>query len=154
MDIGIVIGLAVIGYILYAIFIPPKWWIQQRLAEAAKVTPKRGPIAPVVMGIYAIEYDRGYTSGWVKLDDPVFIGFSGIAKGDYSETVYIKVNLDGSILAFKTEAMAKRTWQKNDCGIVAVTSDATGLKFRDIPPHADIGKDMFKVRFDFMVNDK
>lgn len=143
-------------YILYAIFFPPKWYLA-KLKEDDTLKAKREArkyVRDVTKGIaiHATCYERGHTSGILTKRSPQLFIFNGIIRGDFSETIYLKVDQDGMIKEFETDIAAQAAYQDSDYGIVAMTASEGQLRFRDVCPTSVPPRDMFKVRFNFVIS--
>jgi hypothetical protein len=156
MNWGVVAGVALILYILYAIFVPPKWY-RDKLYEDDALKAKREArkyVRNVVKGmvIHAVQFDRGHTSGILTKRTPQVFIFHGIIRGDFSETLYLRVDQDGNVFEYETDIAANAAIQQTDFGIVAVTASDGQIRFRDVVPTGSSDRDLYKLRFNFLTS--
>ena len=143
-------------YILYAVFVPPKWY-RKKLDEDDTLKAKREARkyvrdVPKGIAINMVYFERGHTSGILTKRIPQAFIFSGIIRGDFSQTIYLRVDQDGKLYDYETDIVARATYEDSDLGIVAVTVSDGQIRFRDVPPKGINGADMVKVRFNFMTS--
>lgn len=156
MNWAVIACIALIIYIVYGIFFPPKWY-SAKLDEDAALKAKRDARtyvrnAAMAIGIHSVYYERGRTTGVIRKRTPQVFLFQGIARGDFSETLYLKVDQDGGITHFETDIAAKAAFIDSDIGIVAVTTSDDQIRFRDIDPPSATERDLFKVRFTYVTS--
>lgn len=147
-------GLMLIGYILWAVLVPPKWYRDKLNKDDAlkAIRASRTYVRDVVkvIGIQSVFFERGHTSGVLNKRAPQVFTFNGIARGDFSQTIYLRVDQDGSLYDYDTDLAAQAAYRESDLGIVAVTVSDSQIRFRDIQPKGVTAEDMFKVRFNFV----
>lgn len=156
MNLMVIACIALLLYSAYAILIPPKWY-RAKLDEDDALKAKRKArtyvrTAAMMIGIYSVSYERGHTTGIITKRTPQVFVFNGIARGDFSETLYLKVDQDGDITHFETDIAAKAAFIDSDLGIVAVTTSDDLMRFRDIEPPSVTDREMFKVRFTYVTS--
>lgn len=145
---------ALILYILWSILVPPKWYrdkfYQDELLKDKKAS--RTYVRDVIKGIYiqSVSFERGHTSGIINKRLPQVFSFDGIIRGDFSQTIYLRVDQDGKLYEFDTDLAAKAAYIESDLGIVAITVSDGQIRFRDIQPNGKYQVEMFKVRFNFV----
>lgn len=153
IDWGVVLGLGVIAYIIYALTVPTKGHIkrlqeerdQQQQRDARKVQRN----VSRAIAIASVAYDRGPIHGFVTSVKPASVIFEGIAKGDYSETRFLHVSADGIITHYLTEDEAQAKYTVGDFGLSAVTMTEGLIQFRNIVPKAIDPKNAYNLKFTF-----
>lgn len=156
MNWMVVACLALLLYIFWAIFVPPKW-VRDKFYNDEVLKAKREArkyVRDVVKGmvIQSVFFERGHTSGMLNKRTPQIFVFNGIVRGDFSQTIYFRVDQDGHLYNFDTDLAAQAAYVESDLGIVAVTVSDGQIRFRDIQPKGTNVADMFKVRFNFVTS--
>lgn len=139
-------------FIIYSIFVPPKAIRLKMLAdiEAKKIKAKRTQTYERVifnaLGIVGADYERGPINGIITNIKPHVIQFDQIDKGDFSQTLFVNINVNGLVQVSEHEADAQRKHGAGDYGIVSITMTDGRIQCQDILPNGVDPKNLIKLR--------
>lgn len=155
---AIVASLALLGYIVYCLLVPPKAVrdrMLQELTDKEKKTDRQYKRKVFeVVGVSSVSYERDEITGYITSFVPTVIAFENIAKGDYSQTKFLNMDFNGNMHISDSEADAKAKYKRGDFGITSITMSDGTVQFRDILPEGVDPKNLIKLRFNFVVNSK
>lgn len=157
---GIDVAYVVFGllglYVMYAIIVPPKAIRERIKADIAKNTKKDSrTYKRKVYDYIAIKsavYERGPINGYITNLQPRGIAFDQIGKGDFSQTIFVNVNVNGLIQVSDHEVDAQRKHAPGDYGIASITMSDGRIQCQDILPNGVDPKNLIKLRLNIAVS--
>ena len=154
MNIVAIGSILLILYIVYSLVVPTKA-MRAKLREETKprVKPevKSNYIVYDQVGIYSATYERGLISGYITNLKPTVLQFGDIAKGDYSQTLYVTVDVNGGIKVNDLETDAQKNFNLGDYGITAITMSHGRIHCQAITPNGTDPKNVVSIRFNLVI---
>jgi hypothetical protein len=155
---AVLMPLALLGYIVYCLFVPPKAVRDRLLKELTEKETKtdrqyKRKVFSAI-GITSVIYERAEITGFITSFKPRPLIFENIAKGDYSQTLFLNVDFNGNLQVSSTEAEAHAKYKRGDFGMSSITMSDGTVQFRDILPEGEDPKNLIKLRFSFAIDSK
>jgi hypothetical protein len=148
--------LLLLAYIVWCCIVPPKWYRDRKAAHAEKQSKKPPKFKRAVFrGIVVdgIKYHRGPIYGYIVGFKPTPIVFDKLIDGDYSQTVYTRLDFNGTLHQYPTQAQAEGSFVNGDFGILAITMTEGRIQFGNILPARMKPETQVLLEVSFMVAD-
>lgn len=161
VDWRVVASIVLILVILWMFAVPSETQRKRRKELQEQLKRKRartgpGPLTYPKLIITGITARRGDTTTLItNMTGKTTLDFNGIASGNYSETIYVRLSGDGAVTQFNAEASARSTYERGDYGLLAITMSPGVVTQRNIiPENLPFGVEPFQLEFSVMVNAK
>lgn len=154
------VGLSVLFLlaILWMLFVPSKQLRVQMQKDYELKQKRQNRISErtvhEALGITGIMAHRGESTTFLTDIKPYVVLFAGIAKGFFSDTVFIVVDGDGKVQQFTTEVLAQNAFKKGDYGITALTMSDGIVTTRNVVPDTVHETNSFRLQYNFVLNPK
>lgn len=148
--------LLLLGYIVWCFVVPTKRQRERMLANIEKHAKKPAKFKRAVhrgIIIDRIKYQRGPIHGYILGFEPTIIVFDKIIDGDYSQTVYTRLDFHGKLHQYSSRALAEESFVNGDFGIMAVTMTEGRIQFGNILPARMKPETQVLLEASFMVAD-
>lgn len=150
-------GLLVVA-ILWMFFVPSKQLRTQMQKDYELKQKRKNRISErathEALGITGIMAHRGESTTFLTNIKPYVVLFAGIAKGFFSDTVFIVVNDTGEVKQYATEVLAQNAFKKGDYGITALTMSDGIVTTRNVVPDTVHETNSFRLQYNFVLNPK
>lgn len=158
LDWRVVASIVVILFIVWMIVVPSEAQRTRRKERQEQLKRKkaRGATTPLTypkLSITGITARRAVTTTLItNVSGSTQLNFNGIASGNYSETIYVRLSGEGELTQFNTETAAQAAYVRGDYGILAVTMSPGVVTQRNVvPTNLPIGVEPFNIEFSVMV---
>lgn len=148
--------LLLLGYIVWCCIVPPKWYRDRKAADAEKQSKKPAKFKRAIhrgILIDRVKYQRGPIHGYIVGFQPTMIIFDKLIDGDYSQTVYTRLDFQGRLHQYSTQAQAEESFVNGDFGILAITMTEGRIQFGNILPARMKPETQVLLEVSFMVAD-
>lgn len=148
--------LLLLGYIGWCLVVPTKRQRAQLLANVEQSAKKPAKFKRAVyrgIVVDSVKYQRGPIHGYIVGFEPTIVVFDKIIDGDYSQTVYTRLDHNGKLHQYPTRAMAEESFVNGDFGILAITMTEGRIQFGNILPERMKPETQVMLELSFMVAD-